>query len=196
MFTGIIEEIGEVTSFIKKGKCAALIVKCLKIKEDLSVGDSVAVDGVCMTAGKIDKRGVHFDLSSETLASSTVGFYKRGALVNLERAAKLGDRIGGHLVSGHVDGIGKITGTKKIGNGLNVEIGVPKKLNRYIIDKGSVAIDGISLTVAEYRENNIVIAMIPHTIRVTTLSSKKIRMPVNVECDQVGKYIEKFTKPV
>ncbi len=196
MFTGIIEKIGEIASFIKKGQSAALIVKCLEIREGLKAGDSIAVDGVCMTAVKEDLRGIHFDLSPETLLRSTTRFYKKGMRVNLERAAKLGDRIGGHLISGHIDGTGKITGKKKTGSGMNVKIEIPKKLNRYIIDKGSIAVDGISLTVAESRVNSIVMALIPHTIKTTTLSSKKTGSSINIECDQVGKYVEKFTKKV
>ncbi|MBI5185672.1 MAG: riboflavin synthase [Nitrospinae bacterium] len=192
MFTGIIEEIGAIFSFVKKGKSAALVVECARITEALKEGDSVAVDGVCMTAVTIDKERVSFDLSTETLSRSTAGLYKRGAKVNLERAARLGDRIGGHLVSGHIDGTGKITARKIVGSGIDLEIKIPRDLARYFVEKGSVAVDGISLTVARRRADRVTIALIPYTIESTTLKTKKIGSAVNIECDQIGKYVENF----
>jgi riboflavin synthase len=192
MFTGIIEETGTILSFAKKGKSAALVVECAKITEDLREGDSVAVDGVCMTTVTIDKKKVSFDLSLETLSRSTAGMYKKGTQVNLERAARLGDRIGGHLVSGHIDGTGKITAKKTVGSGLDMEVQVPRELARYIVEKGSVAIDGISLTVARCRADRITVSLIPFTIQNTTLKTKKTGSAVNIECDQIGKYVEKL----
>ena len=192
MFTGIIEEVGEVVSLVKKGRSAVLAVKCSKVKEDVRVGDSVAVDGVCMTAVKMEGEKIFFDLSGETLDRSTVRFLKKGGRVNLERAARLGDRIGGHLVSGHVDGVGKIAAKKKAGSGVELNVELPRELTRYLVEKGSVAVDGISLTVVKCRGNKFTIALIPHTLNATTLKDKGVGAPVNIECDQVGKYIEKF----
>ena len=194
MFTGIIEEVGEVVSLIKKGRSAVLAVKCFKVKEDVRVGDSVAVDGVCMTAVKMEGEKIFFDLSGETMDRSTVRFLKKGGRVNLERAARLGDRIGGHLVSGHVDGVGKIAAKKKAGSGVELNVELPRELTRYLVEKGSVAVDGISLTVVKCRGNKFTIALIPHTLNATTLKDKGVGAPVNIECDQVGKYIEKFLR--
>ncbi len=193
MFTGIIEEIGEISSIVKKSRSSSLALKCSKIKKGLQVGDSVAVDGICLTVVSINQQEVRFDISSETLAKSTARHYRKKTKANLERAARLGDRIGGHLVSGHIDGVGKITGRKKVGNGVNLEVEIPKGLNRYLLEKGSIAIDGISLTIAEYRGIKVVAALIPHTLNSTTLQFKRIGALVNIECDQLGKYVEKFS---
>jgi len=192
MFTGIIEEVGEVASLTKKGRSAVLSVKCSRVREDARLGDSIAVDGVCMTVTKMEGGKVFFDLSGETLDRSTVRFLKKGGRVNLERAARLGDRIGGHLVSGHVDGVGKITAKKKAGSGVELRVELSRELTRYLVEKGSVAVDGISLTVAKCRGNQFTVALIPHTLNATTLKDKGVGAPVNIECDQVGKYIEKF----
>lgn len=192
MFTGIIEEIGEVVSFVKKGRSAVLAIQCVTAREGLRLGDSVAVDGVCMTAVTIKGGSIFFDLSGETLDRSTARFLKKGGRVNLERAARLGDRIGGHLVSGHVDGVGKIAAKKKAGSGAELNIEVPGELTRYLVEKGSVAVDGISLTVANCRGNKFTVALIPHTLNATTLKDKGVGAAVNIECDQVAKYIEKF----
>jgi len=195
MFTGIIEEVGKISSFEKKGRSATLRIQCEKVRDGLRPGDSVAVDGICLTVVKIAVKGIAFDLSTETLKTSTADRYARGAPVNLERAARLGDRMGGHLVSGHIDGIGRITRKIKAGSGINLEIRIPRELTRYTVIRGSIAVDGISLTIAGCRADRISLALIPHTLQATTLQGKGVGSRVNIECDVIGKYVEKWISP-
>ena len=193
MFTGIIEEVGKVCAIQKGMKSSKLTIGGQLIFEDLKIGDSVATNGVCLTVTTIEKNSFVADVMNETLERSTLGYLKRGEIVNLERAMPLNGRFGGHIVSGHIDGTGKIIGIKKEDHAVWYTVQTEEKLMRYIIEKGSIAIDGISLTVAKVGSNNFSVSVIPHTSKVTSLSQKGIGALVNLENDMIGKYIERFT---
>ena len=192
MFTGIIEGIGEIKSIIPdKGGFLIEIFSSFPL-EDTKIGDSISVDGVCLTVEEIKKNRFKARLSPETIFRSTFKYKKPGDFVNLERALKLGDRLGGHLVSGHVDGIGKILEIKKIQGFFQFKIEIPSSLAIYIIEKGSIAIDGISLTINSCKKNVIELMIIPHTFSVTNLKYKKPKDFVNVEIDMIAKMIYKW----
>ena len=191
MFTGIIEEKGKVKEFTRKANLLTLSVYAKKVLPGTKVGDSVAVDGVCLTVIHTNGRVLTFELMKETLQKTTLGSIKTARVVNLERALKPTGRLGGHFVQGHVDGIGVIKSKKTLPNYLRYEITVPKNLTRYIVPKGSVAIDGVSLTVGEVNANVFSTYLIPHTLDVTTLQSKKAGDKVNIETDILAKYILK-----
>ena len=192
MFTGIVEEIGKVTSISKGTKSARLTISADLILEDLKIGDSVAVNGICLTVVELKGKKFIADAMNETLRRSTLGGMQIGNKVNLERALAAQGRFGGHIVSGHIDGIGTIIKMKKDDIAVWYTIAVSPKLMHYIIEKGSVAVDGISLTVAATDESHFEISVIPHTREATILCEKHIGSRVNVENDLVGKYIEKF----
>ena len=185
MFTGIIEEIGTVDAIRKGARSAVLVIRGNKIFSDLKIGDSVATNGVCLTATEITGKIFSADVMNETLSRSTLGKLRPGSPVNLERAMAADGRFGGHMVAGHVDGTGKI---------LHITILADPEIMRYIVEKGSIAIDGISLTVVAVERDNFSVSVIPHTAAETTLSGKKIGDAVNLENDMVGKYIEKFVQ--
>jgi riboflavin synthase len=192
MFTGIIEEVGKITAVIKGQRSSQLWVSGVVIMDDLKLGDSVAVNGVCLTVSQLRGNKWMADVMSETLNRSNLGDLKGGSVVNLERAMPAIGRFGGHIVSGHIDGTGHIVQISKDDNAVIFEIGAPPKILRYIIEKGSIAIDGISLTVIEMTTASFKVSIIPHTVKQTILGIKKPGDPVNLENDLVGKYIEKM----
>jgi riboflavin synthase len=192
LFTGIIESIGTVSAVGKQGKVYVLTIDSALDLSDTKVGDSVAVDGVCLTV--VGMSGVSFSVEAtpETLNRSTLKNAARGRAVNLERALRLTDRLGGHLVQGHVEGIGVVRGVTKGADGLIIEIDADPAVMRYVIDKGSVAVDGISLTVNSLTGSGFTINIIGHTEDKTTLHNKKPGSEVNIETDIVGRYIERL----
>lgn len=194
MFTGIIEEIGIIRTIRKGTKSANLTIECKKILDDLKLGDSVATSGVCLTITDIKNTTFSADVMNETLIKSSLGSLNMGSRVNLERAMPANGRFGGHIVSGHIDGIGKITSIQKDDIAIWYTIKTDKKIMHYIIEKGSITIDGISLTIAKVTHDNFSVSVIPHTAKETTLSKKNIGDLVNLENDIIGKYIEKFSQ--
>lgn len=191
MFTGIVEEIGTIKEF-SKGENAFLVVECSKILDDVKIGDSIAIDGVCQTVVKFDKTSFAVQVSTETLNVTTLAKFKTGDKVNLERAMTINGRLGGHIVTGHVDGLGKLVNIQKKSEFYNLKFGVDNDLMRYIAKKGSVTVNGISLTVAELSQNSFEIAIIPHTFENTNLNGLKSGDFVNIEVDILAKYVEKF----
>ena len=195
MFTGIIEEVGQVKS-IKEGTISStILVEASKVLENTKIGDSICTNGVCLTVIEINKNEFKADVMAETLRRSNLGSLKKGSKVNLERALTLQTPLGGHLVSGHIDGVGKIIEIKPEDNATWFYIELDKKLLRYVVEKGSIAIDGISLTVAYVDNRGFKVSIIPHTSKETILLTKKVSDEVNIECDIVGKYIEKLLIP-
>ena len=193
MFTGLIEEIGEVKHIVKGLKSAKITISASYVLNGVKIGDSISTNGVCLTVVAFTKDTFAVDVMPETMKRSNLKNLKFGSKVNLERALKLGDRLGGHIVSGHIDGVGIINNMEKDDNAIWVSIKADSDILKYIIQKGSITIDGISLTVA-YVDNKIFkVSIIPLTKEETTLLSKTIGQEVNLECDIVGKYIEKFT---
>lgn len=192
MFTGIIEEIGQIVS-IKRGTVSALLtIQASVVLEGTKVGDSIAVNGICFTVTGMTDNTFTADVMAETLRKSSLGELSSGAYVNLERAMAADGRFGGHIVSGHIDGTGEIVSTKREENAVWIEIKTPPDLLRYIVKEGSIAIDGISLTVAKLMESSFLVSLIPHTGGQTTLLQKKQGEHVNLENDIVGKYVERF----
>lgn len=192
MFTGIVEEIGTVASIRKGTASAVLSIRASVVLEGTKVGDSIAVNGICLTVTGIHGDTFTADVMAETLRRSSLGSLGIGAKVNLERAMAADGRFGGHIVSGHIDGTGTIASIRPEDNAVWVEIQTPSALLRYIVEKGSIAIDGISLTVAGLTEHSFSVSLIPHTGGETTLLLKKPGDLVNLENDIVGKYIERF----
>lgn len=195
MFTGIVEEMGQIRSIQRGASSAVLSIEADLILEDLKIGDSVAVNGVCLTATSIGAGGFTADVMHETLNRSSLGALQKGSHVNLERAMPANGRFGGHIVSGHIDGTGTIGSIKKDDNALWYTILADAGLLRYIVEKGSVTIDGISLTVADVQADRFAVSLIPHTARVTVLGEKRTGDIVNLETDIIGKYVEKLLKP-
>ena len=194
MFTGIIEDIGTVRSVTKSGDAFALTISSSKIMDDVKLGDSIAVNGVCLTARTIRGNEFTADVMAETLRKSSLGQLKSDSKVNLERALSPTGRFGGHIVSGHIDGTGTVKSIKPEGNAMWVEIAAPASILRLIIMKGSIAIDGISLTVADVGDESFKVSVIPHTASETTLLDKKPGDAVNLENDVIGKYVEKLLR--
>lgn len=192
MFTGIIEEVGEVKSLKIGSESSKLTIKAHKVLEKTLIGDSIATNGVCLTVTNINGNSFEADVMEETFRRSNLRNLKVGSKVNLERALTLEKRLGGHIVSGHIDGCGKVLSLIKEKNAVWVTIGADKKILKYIIEKGSIAIDGISLTVAYVDEEVFKVSIIPHTGEETTLLTKKLGESVNLECDMIGKYVEKL----
>ena len=192
MFTGIVEEIGTILSVKKGVKSSALTISGDLIFEDMHIGDSIAVNGVCLTVTNKTKESFTADVMAETLRRSSLGSLKAGSKVNLERAMAANGRFGGHIVSGHIDGTGEIESFVREDNAVWVTVKTPVKLLKYIIEKGSIAIDGVSLTVAYVDKRCFKVSLIPHTAANTILLSKKAGDIVNLENDIVGKYIEKL----
>ena len=188
MFTGIIEEIGKIRQITEK----SVEIECKTVLENTKFGDSIAVNGVCLTVTGFSRSSFNADISLETLKVTSFGELKPGDFVNLERAVKADGRFGGHIVSGHIDGRGKSKCIEKNGNFYNLELELPPELSKYVINKGSISINGISLTVAEITENIIKCAIIPHTFENTNLKYLKPESHVNIEVDMISKYIEKF----
>jgi riboflavin synthase len=194
MFTGIIECLGTISAIRPSGKGKRLTIETDHVLEQTKVGDSIAVNGACLTVVKITGKRFEADLSPETLGASTFGRAKPGDRVNIERAMRLSDRIDGHLVSGHIDGIGHIKQREKRGNAIVVTIEVPDPLSRYVIPKGSIAVDGISLTVNSCDSKSFTVSIIPHTAGLATIGMKQKGDAVNIETDMIGKYVERFTR--
>lgn len=192
MFTGIIEEMGTVKALRREAGAARLSLSAATVLDGTALGDSISVNGVCLTVVEMGKNEFSADVAVETLRVTNLGELKAGARVNLERALQLSARIGGHLVSGHVDAVGRLREKRDEGNGWRIFFDAPETVLRYVIKKGSIAIDGISLTVADVDRAGFSIAMIPHTARLTTLGFKAAGDSVNLESDIIGKYVERF----
>ena len=195
MFTGIVEKIGIVSEVKRNGNSSYIRIAADNFLSDVHIGDSIAVNGVCLTVTEIDRNLFKADVMNETLSRSSLGALKRGSRVNLERAMAANGRFGGHIVSGHIDGTGTVTDIKNDGIATWYTITAKPEIMRYIVEKGSVAIDGISLTVAKVTENSFSVSIIPHTASQTVLSTKKTGDIVNLENDIVAKYVEKLMKP-
>jgi riboflavin synthase len=194
MFTGIVEGIGKVKKISKATKnrsAIQMIVDLGKHGKGLKIGQSVALNGVCLTVTKLSKTGCTFEMIEETTKKTDLGNLKPGGIVNIERSLKAGDRLEGHFVLGHVDGVGIIKKVQKKSKEVQVWFEVPKNLSKYVVKKGSIAIDGISLTVVDLKKNLASVCIIPHTIEVTNFKTKHIGDKVNIETDILGKYILK-----
>lgn len=192
MFTGIVEGIGEVRDIRLLGSEATITVKVPSFFSDCHPGDSIAVDGVCLTITSVKGNLLALDVSPETLTRSTLGTIKPGGMVNLERALKLSDRLGGHLVSGHVDGTGMLEKIEREQRSWTIQIGIDQSLSRYLIEKGSISVDGISLTINRCMGNSFTVTIIPQTASLTTLLKKKVGNRVNIEIDMISRYIERL----
>ncbi|HEU5220631.1 MAG TPA: riboflavin synthase [Candidatus Nitrosotalea sp.] len=192
MFTGIIEGLGSIVMFDKKTSnrsAAKMKIKLDKIAKGLKVGDSVAINGVCLTAVNISKGITEFEMIGETIKKTNLGSLERGDQVNIERSLKVGERLEGHFVLGHVDGVGIISKIEKQTNQVQIWIKIPKELSKHVIKKGSITVDGISLTIVDKLKDQFSVSIIPHTMQVTNLGYKKIGDKVNIETDILGKYI-------
>jgi len=192
MFTGIIEELGKVRSIEERGENARIVIEAHTVVEGTNHGDSIAVNGVCLTALDLQTDSFAADVSKETLSRSTLGSLKPGAAVNLERSVTPATRLGGHIVQGHVDARGELLGVEDHGESWTVRFGFPLEVARYLVFKGSVAVEGISLTIAELSDDYFEVAIIPKTWEVTNLSSLKAGDGVNLEVDVIGKYVERL----
>lgn len=192
MFTGIIEELGAVKQIEKGLNSATLSILAKVVLDEMAIGDSLTVNGVCLTVIKFDRDSCTMEVSPETLRTTNLGSLKVGDGVNLERAMRLHGRLGGHLVSGHVDGIGKITVRRQEENASILTIEAPKEILRYCIKKGSVTVDGVSLTINDLNDKQFTVSIIPHTANNTTLGIKGIGAQVNLENDPIAKYVERF----
>lgn len=194
MFTGIIEEVGRVDALSRRGTAALFEVRVTKVLEGMQLGDSVAVNGVCLTVRRLSSGSFHAELSEETLHRSSLGNLKKGNLVNLERPLLATSRLGGHFVQGHVDAVGKVMAIRVDGDFAVWRFLLPDSIERYVVEKGSIAIDGISLTVASLTKGAIDVALIPHTLENTNLRTRQIGDEVNLECDVLAKYVESMLK--
>ena len=192
MFTGIIEETGEVISFSTSGDGARLVLKASLVSSDLKIGDSIAVNGCCLTATSLNNDTLTFDLLNETLLRTNLQSATPGSLVNLERALAANARLGGHFVQGHIDCTSPVLTLEKTGADFRLEIALPATFAQYVVPKGSIAINGISLTVAELKEDSMVLWIIPHTMAVTNLHTLKAGDLVNLEFDMLAKYVERI----
>ena len=192
MFTGIIEEVGTICSVTKGSQSAVLTIEASQVLEGTKIGDSIAVNGVCLTVTTMTTQKFTADVMAETLRRSSLGSLKRGSQVNLERAMAADGSFGGHIVSGHIDGTGEIASLTREDNAVWVRISTPQPLLKYIVEKGSIAIDGISLTVADVTDTDFSVSIIPHTGAETTLLTRKKGDIVNLENDMIGKYVDKL----
>ncbi len=192
MFTGIIEGLGNIVQFNKntaRRSAAKMKINLGKLAKGLKVGDSVSINGVCLTAIKVSSELAEFEMIGETIKKTNLGYLKNGDKVNIERSLKVGDRLEGHFVLGHVDDIGIISKIEKQTNEIKLWINISKELSKYVVEKGSVTVDGISLTVVNSLRNKFSVTIIPHTMEVTNLNYKKIGDKVNIETDILGKYL-------
>ncbi len=192
MFTGIIEEIGIVSEVKRSSQGAVLTIEASDVLADCKVGDSIAIDGVCLTMTQADNTRFTADISAETLRRTTLGDRSRGDGVNLERSLQLNSRLGGHIVSGHIDDVGVISSWRDEGDSSMMCVSASPDVMRYVVFKGSVCVDGISLTIANRLETEFEIALIPHTKQVTTIGKKQIGDRVNIEVDLLGRYVERL----
>ena len=192
MFTGIIEEIGKVERIEKNSRNCKLSIKASKILTDIHLGDSIAVNGICLTVTHFNHQAFTVDVMNETWSRTALTLLKNGSEVNLERALSVNGRLGGHVVTGHIDGTGKISSIKKDDNAVWYQINTQKEILDLIVEKGSITIDGISLTVAKVSKLNFSVSVIPHTLEQTILKSKQVGSTVNLENDILGKYVQKL----
>ncbi|MBB5172973.1 riboflavin synthase [Texcoconibacillus texcoconensis] len=192
MFTGIVEEKGTIRSMRQTGESIVMSVEAAIVLEDVSIGDSIAVNGVCLTVTAYDARSFSVDVMPETVRHTSLNDLRRGSEVNLERAMSAAGRFGGHFVSGHIDGTGKIRSKERQDNAVYYEIAVDPSLRKYMLMKGSVAVDGTSLTIFGLTDDSITISIIPHTLDETVIGSKGVGDIVNIECDMLGKYVDQF----
>ena len=192
MFTGIVEEMGAITVLKKTLAGTKLTILASTVMSDLKIGDSVSVNGICLTVVSRSERDFSVEASPETLSVTTLSSFSVGLPVNLERAMKLNERIGGHLVAGHVDGVGVIRSRHQDANAIILTIEAPPNILKYCVAKGSITVDGISLTINELSDNGFSLAIIPHTAKVTTLGLKQVKDIVNLESDLIGKYVERL----
>lgn len=192
MFTGIVEEVGTVAEVGFTPLGGRLRIACRSIWKELALGESVAVNGVCLTVTEASRGSFAADVSPESLRRTTLGDLRRGDAVNLERALRLDSRLGGHLVQGHVDGVGRVREVREEGGGRTLVISAPPEIAVYLVEKGSIAVDGISLTVSRLRGEDFSVAVIPHTLAVTTLGRRRAGDAVNLEVDIIAKYVRTF----
>ena len=194
MFTGLVVELGDIVSLQKRGKGARLFLDAKDLGREAKIGDSIAINGTCLTVVEIRGTSLAFDISDETLKSSNLGELKVRDRVNLEPALRLNDRLGGHFVTGHIDGVGRIRSKNLEGEVYKIVIETEPSIAEYLVEKGSVAVDGISLTVVDLLRDGFSLVVIPHTANVTTIGLKGVGDKVNVEVDILGKYVSKYLK--
>lgn len=195
MFTGIVEEMGQILNIERGSQSAVLHIRCEKVLENTKIGDSIAVNGVCLTVTTMTESGYTADVMAETLERSSLGSLKRGSRVNLERAMAADGRFGGHIVAGHIDGTGTVSKISRDETAVWYTITAEPVILRYIVEKGSITIDGISLTVARVTERDFSVSIIPHTQQNTVLADRQVGDIVNLETDIIGKYVEKLLQP-
>ena len=195
MFTGIVEEVGTVRAIVSNGGSAVLDIDCTRVVEDAALGDSISVNGCCLTITTLPSGGgFTADLMGETLARTSLGALDTGAAVNLERALRADGRLGGHIVQGHVDGVGTITAIEPQENWTVLRVRTPEHLQRYVVEKGAITVDGTSLTVMEDGDDWFAVGLIPHTMSSTSLRDRRVGDPVNLEADVLAKYVEKMLR--
>ncbi|GGE10913.1 riboflavin synthase subunit alpha [Marinithermofilum abyssi] len=192
MFTGLVEEVGRLRKVERQGLAMRMSISCKKVLADVKLGDSIAVNGVCLTVTTFGSDFFAVDVMPETIKKSNLGRLSPGSLVNLERAMSAGDRFGGHFVQGHVDGIGEVVSRTPHENAVLFRIRVPESLTSLMVDKGSVAVNGISLTLVSVEKNTFSVSIIPHTLEMTSLKETHPGDTVNIECDMIGKYVAKL----
>jgi len=192
MFTGIIEETGTVRSFVQRDNGAVVEIQCDKVLKDRHVGASLAVNGACLTLTQVGPQGFRAEVSTETLRCTAVDRLRAGKEVNLERPVQVGERLEGHMVTGHVDGVGKVRSIRPAGEFLEISYLASPDILRYVVEKGSIAVDGISLTVARVEGEGFGVAVIPETVRRTNVAALSVGDAVNIECDLIGKYVERI----
>ncbi|MCD6408638.1 riboflavin synthase [bacterium] len=194
MFSGIVEETGKVKGIVKRGDVVELRIEAEKVIDDLKEGDSISVNGVCLTVEKIENKKFYVSLTHQTLRDTDLGKLKIGENVNLERSLKLSDRIGGHFLTGHIDFVSRVISIEKRGNSGILKFSIPQEFRKYIVKKGSIGVEGISLTVSEIKNGIVSISLIPFTLQNTNLKDKKNGSYLNIEVDMMAKYIENFIK--
>ncbi len=192
MFTGIIEHLGKVTQIKKQADSAVIVVDIAQMSKDVNSGDSIAINGACLTVTHIKGSEVSFDVSTETLSKTTIGELKTSDRVNVESSLRIGDKLGGHFVTGHVDGVGAINKKETETGQCTMWFSVSKELANMMIKKGSVAVDGISLTIVDLEEKSFSVALIPYTLEETSLGFKKVGQKVNIETDMLGKWVKRI----
>ncbi len=195
MFTGLVEEMGTVRERVPSAAGARMVIGCDVVREGLAIGDSVSVNGACLTVVELTDDSFAVDCVEETLRRTSVGDRQAGDRVNLERAMRVGDRLGGHIVQGHVDGTGTIRDITPEGDGVLMSVAADGDLLRYVVEKGSITVDGVSLTVASRQPDGFTIALIPHTMEATTLGPGTVGRRVNLEADVLAKYVEALVRP-
>lgn len=196
MFTGLVEELGCVQAMVRGSKSVRLTISAEKVVSGVKLGDSIAVNGTCLTVVTFSTTSFTADVMPETVDRTALAGLQNGDRVNLERTLAVGDRLGGHIVTGHIDGMGTIKEKRRYDNAIIITIEAPDTVMKYIVKKGSIAIDGISLTVVDHTDTSFTVSLIPHTAAITTLGFKQAGDPVNLETDIIGKYVEKMLNRV